>query len=226
MGHRTFGKEIPLKSYIGNNISKFVYRFILGRSFKDTQTGLRGLTKIFMKQCLTIKENGFEFETGQLAIAVNNSNLNIIEIPIQTIYIENNKATSFRPLIDSFKIYFVLFRYAFASLLTAIVDFIIFIIALHFGSSVFVANMLSRTASISVQFTLLDKIVFYTKAKMGRFILFISYVYIMGIISAWIQISAIENLNVSIISAKIIVEAILFFVNFAFLRTYIFKAKD
>ena len=99
-------------------------------------------------------------------------------------------------------------------------------IALSFGASVFTANMLARTVSIGVQFTLLDKYVFYTKAKIVNFILFASYVYIMGIMSAWTQISAIENLNMSVVAAKIIVEGILFFVNFAFLRLYIFTKKS
>jgi len=224
LGYRTFSKDIPLKSYIGNNISKFIYKIILGRSFNDTQTGLRGLSKSFMKECLLIKSNRFEFETEQLAIAVNH-NINILEVPIETIYIENNKASSFRPLVDSFRIYFILFRYGLSSIITAIVDFIIFMIALSFGTNVLVANMLARTVSIGVQFTLLDKFVFHTKSKILSFILFALYVYIMGIISAMTQISIIEHLNISVITAKILVEGILFFINFAFLRLYIFTKK-
>lgn len=225
LGYRTFSKEIPLKSYIGNNISKFIYKLVLGRSFKDTQTGLRGLNKSFMKECLAIKSNRFEFETEQLANAVNNQNIDIEEIPIKTIYIEDNKATSFRPLVDSFKIYFVLFRYGLSSIITAIVDFIVFSLALSFGYGVVASNMFARTVSIGVQFILLDKYVFYTKAKIINFLLFAGYVYMMGIISAWTQISATEHLNISTISAKILIEGILFFVNFAFLRLYIFTKK-
>ena len=224
LGYRTFNKEIPLKSYIGNNISKFIYRLILGKSFKDTQTGLRGLSRSFMKICLSIKSNRFEFETEQLALSVNHA-IDIIEIPIQTIYIENNKATSFRPLVDSFRIYFVLFRYGLSSIITALADFLVFMIALSFGVKVFMANMLARTVSIGVQFTLLDKYVFYTNAKIINFILFASYVYIMGIISASTQIAFIKDFHMHILSAKVIVEGILFFVNFAFLRLYIFKKK-
>ena len=224
LGYRTFSKDIPLKSYVGNNISKFIYKVVLGRSFKDTQTGLRGLNRSFMLQCLTIKSNRFEFETEQLALAVNH-HIDIVEIPIETIYIENNKASSFRPLVDSFKIYFVLFRYGLSSIITALADFIVFMIALSLGVSVFSSNMLARTVSIGIQFTLLDKFVFQTKAKLMKFVLFASYVYIMGIISAWTQISAIENFGIPIIAAKIIVEGILFFVNFAFLRLYIFTKK-
>ena len=224
LGYRTFSRDIPLKSYIGNNISRFIYKIILGHAFKDTQTGLRALGRELMKQCLTIKSNRFEFETEQLALATQ-QHIPINEIPIKTIYIENNKTTSFRPLVDSFKIYFVLFRYALSSIITALADFIVFSIALSFGAHVFFANMLARTVSIGVQFTLLDKFVFHSKAKIVKFLLFAGYVYGMGIISAVTQIEAIEKLGFPVILAKISVEGVLFFVNFAFLRLYIFTRK-
>ena len=225
LGYRTFDKDIPLKSYIGNNISKFIYHIVLGYKFKDTQTGLRGLSREFMKISLTINSNRFEFETEQLAKAVNNY-IPIVEIPIRTIYIEGNKATSFRPIVDSFKIYFVLLRYAFTSVITAFVDFIVFVLSISLGSNVFWANMLARTASIGVQFTLLDKYVFYSKAKLWNFVLFVLYVYIMGFVSATTQIELIKNFNFHVLTAKILVEGILFFVNFAFLRLYIFTTKS
>jgi putative flippase GtrA len=85
--------------------------------------------------------------------------------------------------------------------------------------------MLARTVSIGVQFSLLDKFVFYTKARLINFILFALYVYFMGTISALAQISAIENLHMPVLFAKIVIEGILFFVNFAFLRLYIFTRK-
>lgn len=223
LGYREFSKDIPLKSYIGNNISKFIYNVVLGKKFKDTQTGLRGINKIFMKECLSIRSNRFEFETEQLSLSV--GKYNIIEIPIKTVYIENNKASSFRPLVDSFKIYFVLLRYGLSSIITAIIDFIVFLIALSFGANIIMANILSRTVSIGVQFNLLDKFVFYTQSKWKSFVLFVLYVYIMGIISAWTQINMVNYLDISIPLAKVLVEGILFFVNFAFLRLYIFNKK-
>ena len=221
LGYREFSKDIPLKSYIGNNISKFIYKIILGKEFKDTQTGLRGISKELMKKCLTISSNRFEFETEQLAL-VAEKNINTIEVPIETIYIENNKASSFRPLVDSFRIYFILFRYLFSSIATAIVDFIVFMVSLSFGANIFTANILARTASIGVQFVLLDRFVFYSNSKFIKFILFATYVYIMGALSAWTQVGVVEHFGISVVLAKILVEGLLFFINFAVLRLYIF----
>jgi hypothetical protein len=223
LGYRTFSKDIPLKSYIGNNISKFIYKLVLGRNFKDTQTGLRGLSRSFMIECLRIKSNRFEFETEQLALSVNH-NINIIEIPIETIYIENNKASSFKPFVDSFKIYFVLFRYGLSSMLTAITDFIVFLIALQFESSILVANMLARTVALFVQFKLLNVLVFKTNATIKNFLFYILYVYLVGMISIFVQLQ-LSNLLTEV-QSKIIVEVALFFINFTFLRLFIFRHKE
>jgi len=225
LGYRTFSKEIPLKSYVGNTISKWIYKLILGYNFKDTQTGLRGLSRSFMKRCLTIPSNRFEFETEQLAIAVNR-HLPIVEIPIETIYIEQNRATTFRPLVDSFRIYFVLFRYGLTSIITAVVDFLVFLLSIALGANIFWANMAARTVSIGVQYTLLDRYVFYSNARWISFVLFALYVYFMGAVSAITQESLVHNLNFPIIAAKVLVEGVLFFVNFAFLRLYIFTTKS
>ncbi len=227
LGHRTFSGDIPLKSYLGNNISKFIYRIILGRGFKDTQTGLRGLNRNFMRECLKIKSNRFEFETEQLALSVRkNIEMNIIEIPIETIYIENNKATSFRPIVDSFRIYFVLFRYAFSSILTALVDFLIFIVVLQFGGNIFISNIVARTFATFVQFILLKKFVFNTRSGIKTFTLFYFYVLIIGGISSWLQMGISQGMGINEVSSKIIIEVFLFFVNFAFLRVFIFRKKD
>lgn len=227
LGCRNFSRDIPLKSYIGNNISRFIYKILLGRSFQDTQTGLRGINREFMRLCLTIKTNRFEFETEQLAIACRMIGLvDIVEIPITTIYLDSNKLTSFRPLVDSFKIYFVLFRYGLSSIITTLVDFIIFLMATYLGSGILLANLLARTASIGVQFNLLNKMVFQTNASIGKFFLFIIYVYIMGVFSSFTQSSITETFSISIISSKIIVETILFFVNFVFLRLFIFTLGE
>ena len=68
--------------------------------------------------------------------------------------------------------------------------------------------------------------VFYTKARITTFLLFVVYVYIMGIASAWLQIALRDNLGGSEIGAKLGIEFMLFFINFAFLRMFIFQNKN
>ena len=51
----------------------------------------------------------------------------IVEVPIKTIYIEENKGSHFNPLTDSVKIYAQFGRFIFASLSAFLVDIILFI---------------------------------------------------------------------------------------------------
>lgn len=112
LGYRTFEKNIPLRSFIGNKISIYLYYLILGKKFKDTQTGLRGLSKKIIKLSLSCSSNRFEFETEQLVkvVKLESEGVRIVETAIKTVYIEDNNSSSFRPVLDSFMIYRVLFR--------------------------------------------------------------------------------------------------------------------
>ena len=42
-GSRDFKRDVPLRSKIGNTISRYIYRFLIGLNLSDTQTGLRGI---------------------------------------------------------------------------------------------------------------------------------------------------------------------------------------
>ncbi|MBP5358965.1 MAG: glycosyltransferase family 2 protein [Treponema sp.] len=106
MGSRDFTLPgIPKASIIGNMNTNKIIRHIYGKNMMDTQTGLRGISKQLMSECLNIKFDRFEFEIKMLTLALDSS-IEIVEVPIQTIYdSEKNHATHFRPLKDTIKIY-------------------------------------------------------------------------------------------------------------------------
>lgn len=106
MGSRDFTLPgIPKASIIGNMNTNKIIRYIYGKNMMDTQTGLRGIPRQLMSDCLNIKFNRFEFEIKMLTLALDSS-IEIVEVPIQTIYdSEKNHATHFRPIKDTLKIY-------------------------------------------------------------------------------------------------------------------------
>ena len=116
-GVRAFDTEVPLRSRFGNTVSRHIYRFLIGIDLSDTQTGLRAIPRRLMELCLAIRANRYEFETEQLVV-IKAHRMPVREIPIQTIYIESNRDSHFRPLRDSARIYFVLLRYSIASIVT------------------------------------------------------------------------------------------------------------
>ena len=111
LGVRDFEKPgIPARSVFGNKTTSRVMSLLLGLKISDTQTGLRGIGVDFMKYLLTEKGERFEFETNML-IATKEKDIKIIEVPVDTIYLEGNKSSHFNPLIDSFRIYAVFLKF-------------------------------------------------------------------------------------------------------------------
>ena len=62
-GCRDFDRDVPFRSRIGNVVSRYVYRFLVGFNLSDTQTGLRGIPRRLMELSLGIRSNRYEFET-------------------------------------------------------------------------------------------------------------------------------------------------------------------
>ena len=126
LGSREFEGNVPLRSRFGNKLTKKVFRFFIGKSLIDTQTGLRGIPIRLLKEMLKVSANGYEFELEMLIVA-SKSGIAIKEMPIKTVYEDGNKGSHFNPIIDSIKIYFVFIRFSALSIITAVIDFMAFI---------------------------------------------------------------------------------------------------
>lgn len=224
LGAREFGPQTPLRSKFGNSISKVVYRFLLGLKLQDTQTGLRGLPVDLARHSLAIRSNRYEFETEQLALSAS-LGVPIEEVPIKTIYENNNASSHFNPLLDSARIYFVVFRYALSSMVTSLVDLVVFIGLIAMSLNVIAATLGSRTMSLIVQFALLRSFVFHTQAGVIRFVLFVGYTMLMGLISGALQIQFAGVTGLNVVASKIIVEVVIFVFNFLFLRDLLFSRE-
>ena len=73
------------------------------------------------------------------------------EVPIRTIYEAGNPTSHFNPLLDSLRIYFVLLRFSFLSLATAIIDNLVFVLAFFVLSSILYAQIIGRLVAVAVQ---------------------------------------------------------------------------
>ena len=113
LGVRSFSHkgEIPLRCLVGNIITKNLFKVVHGIALEDTQTGLRGLPKPLLKQLVALTPNRYDFEMDAL-ILFKKLGYPIKQIKIDTVYTNKNRTSHFRPIVDSFKIYFVLFREA------------------------------------------------------------------------------------------------------------------
>lgn len=109
-GKRIRNEKTPLRSKLGNAITRFVYRTITGLDVYDTQTGLRAFSNKLTPLMLEIEGERFEYEMNVL-LTCSSRKIKITEIQIDTIYIENNSGSHFHSIKDSFKIYKELLKY-------------------------------------------------------------------------------------------------------------------
>ena len=106
-------------------------------------------------------------------------------VEIQTIYFNQNRATNFNPLKNTSRIYFVLFRYAITSLITTMVDYLVFFIAYPMLQQILAATLLARVVALIVNYILLRNSVFHSQKKVSKtFSRYVLLVIIFGVISA------------------------------------------
>lgn len=100
LGVRTFGKDIPFRSRLGNLWTVIEFRLLTGHHVRDTQTGLRGIPLAFLPLLLNIPGDRYDYEIRMLANTVLRSN-SLIQVPIATVYENGNGTSHFKPLADT-----------------------------------------------------------------------------------------------------------------------------
>lgn len=227
IGGRQFEGEVPLRSRIGNWLTRILFRAMTGIKLHDTQSGLRGIPMMLVKKLLRIRSNGYEFELDMLLVA-QRLQFPIVETTIQTVYLDKNTSSHFSPIFDSIKIYFVLFRFTIIAVLSALIDYAIFM-AIYFllVPKVFLCLMVGRLISMIFNYINVRRFAFHSEQPHSR--TFPKY-FILAVISftlAYILIRGLMNsFGLDVVIAKIISELVLFIVNFLVQRDFIFRKKS
>lgn len=222
LGCRHFKGKIPLRSQIGNTITTGIFRFFIGLKVSDTQTGLRAIPTKNLKHLLPIKGERYEYETNVLLKAKNNE-WTISEVPIETVYIENNKSSHFNPLRDSMRIYFLIFRFFASSISSAVVDFTLFALFTRANMSIVDSVLGARFISGWFNFYVNKNLVFNKTVNVrAALIRYWALVFFIGAISS-VMVEAVQPVVASVLVAKLIVDSLLFITSFAVQREFIFS---
>lgn len=222
LGCRSFDAATPLRSRFGNVLTRQVMRWLTGLAVSDTQTGLRGIPLSFIPPLLRLNTKGYDFELDML-IQAKEHHIPIVEIPIATVYLENNKSSHFNPLLDSMKIYLVFLRFNLSSLLTAAVDYTVFSLCLLSGLTLPLAMTLGRGCSWVVNYGVNRRFVFRSTNGYERsIILYLFFEIVMAVLS-YIAIDVLfRYLAFNIYVAKILVETSLYLLTFTVQREIVF----
>lgn len=221
IGCRGFAGDVPLRSRLGNAVTQQIFHFVSGHLVSDTQTGLRAFPTALLPTLVGLPGERYEYEMTVLAHLCREGNFPK-EIPISTIYIDNNRSSNFNPLRDSMRIYFVLLRFYASSLISAGLDLGGFSVTFWLTRNVLLSVAVGRVSSL-INFALNRTLVFHSHGSITRalwryyglavVLAAVSYTFIR-VFSHWI--------GWNIVAIKVMVETILSLVSFSVQRTLVF----
>ncbi len=242
LGSRDFGKEgVPFKSRYGNIITRNVFRLLCGVKISDTQTGLRACSPALAKRFLSTKGDRFEYEMNML-IDCAEDKIPLVEVPIETVYIEENASSHFHPVRDSIKIYAVFGKFLFSSVSSFLVDIIMFTMVtwvirltvpewlttdvpyLKITAAILVATASARIISSLWNYLVNRKIVFQSNANGA--VTLVKY-YLLAIVILFLSAQGVSlfthltGWNSTIV--KIPIDMILFLISFPIQKHWVFR---
>ena len=231
LGTRDFsGKGIPLKSFLGNKITSFVYLLSTGKKCSDTQTGLRGIPRKYNRLCLNVPGDKYEYEMNFL-LEMGQNEIPFINVPIETIYLEKNASSHFNPIRDSALIYLNILKYSISSLLSAAADLSIFTIFanLVFGTGsmgILAATITARLSSGGMNFMINKFWVFESKRRTLNEAVLYFVLFCGQMMMSWLLVSSLSNLPLNLTLIKVIVDTGLFFISYQIQKNFIFIEKQ
>lgn len=229
IGSRNFNEsQVPLRSKFGNKLTIAILGAFVGLKVTDTQSGLRAFGKETMKRFLNVAGERYEYETNML-IDCKEGNIEIEEVPISTIYIRDNSLSHFNPIKDSIIIYKIFIKYIIASLSSFILDILLFTLLIKIFPSfkigiiteIVVVTIIARILSSIYNFFVNAKMVF-NNANRTSIIKYFILVVLQMLISAFMVSEIFLFTHISSTVIKVIVDAIIFIINFIIQREWVF----
>lgn len=103
IGERQVG-EMPGRSRLGNTLATGAIRWLHAHAPSDTQSGMRAFSRDFLEE-IARRITGSRYETEfQILLLALGKGKRIATVEIPTIYIDNNRSSKFRPVLDTLRI--------------------------------------------------------------------------------------------------------------------------
>ena len=231
IAERNSPAEVSFLARLAGSISQRLVKLFLGVPVKDLRSGLMAIpsaavptmastgwtgplqdpakTEFEMEMILAGKRGGFPIHSHMVYTGV------------------NGQGPAARMVLNSMSLYFVLARYISTSLLTAVVDNLVFVLCYPFVHNVLASIYLARLAAILVNYFLLRKVVFVSSDKPTRtFPKYVALVLFSGLIASLLINLFNAEFHTGIVLGKIIAELLLYMVNFAILNKLVFVHRQ
>jgi putative flippase GtrA len=213
---------VPFRSKWGNALTRAVFKAFTGAVVSDTQTGLRGIPRALMMSTFVSSLMGYDFEMDMLLRALQQG-VEVREVGIRTIYLDGNRTSHFDPLLDSALIYFVFLRHTLVSIMSAIVDTVVFYAVSRTAVSIFAGSIIGRLIGATFNFFIAKTVVFQSRRATKPE--FLRYLLLGGslLLISYLSVSFLtKRFGVNLIFAKVFTESLLFFPGFIVQRRLVF----
>ncbi|MEG1756357.1 MAG: bifunctional glycosyltransferase family 2/GtrA family protein [Clostridia bacterium] len=222
LGSRLFTGDVPFKSRAGNAITRFVFAVSTGVKVFDTQTGLRAFGVFRLPMMLATKGDRYEYEINVLLYATRN-HISIEEVPIETVYIEDNASSHFHPIRDAWRIYKMILLFVASSLITCGLDYVLVLVisavTQSMTHSLLISVVSARVLSSLVNYIINCKLVFNHRSKSS---ILRYYLLAAAILGANYALLLLITKVMPLAIGKILVELALYPLSFYLQRKYVF----
>lgn len=237
LGVRSFSGKVPFRSRFGNWWTRFFFFVATGLKIKDTQTGLRAIPASLLRRMLEIDGDRYEYEMAMLADAKNHPSPPV-QIPIETIYIEDNASSHFNPLRDSICIYSALLKFCVSSIGCFLLDNIVFTALLYVAgyvtdwkraTCVLAAIIAARLVSATTNYACNRNLVFRSSeaksVSFAKYWILVAAILSLGYLFTATLSRIVDAHGITITILKIIVETALFFLSYKIQKSWVFGAS-
>ncbi|MDQ1083117.1 MULTISPECIES: bifunctional glycosyltransferase family 2/GtrA family protein [Microbacterium] len=226
LGVRGLRGEVPLRSRLGNAAARGLFRLATGRRLSDTQTGLRGIPSDRLPWALGIPGDGFEYEQRML-LRLGPDQLAAHEVPIDTVYLDRNASSHFRPVRDSLRVLLPVLLFASSSLAAFAVDTVALLVLQALTGWLVPSIVAARVLSATANFVVNRRVVF--RARGGSMLpQAVRYgVLALALLAsniAWM--SFLTDNGLALLPAKVVTEGVLFVLSYGVQRALVFPRTD
>lgn len=226
LGSREQTKDSPIRSKIGNYITKKVFSISTGVDVEDTQTGMRVFHKSLIPELLNISGERYEYEMNML-LDFAKKGMKIKEYPIETIYINDNEESHFDTVKDSVRIYSQIIKFCGSSLLSFIVDFLVYSIGLLISGNILFSNAFARIISLHFNFFINKRFVFEegekSRLRGKEYLKYLGLAAFIFVMNTLILRGIVETFRINAYIAKILTEVILFTLSYLVQKKLVFS---
>jgi hypothetical protein len=202
-------------------ITASLFRLAVGQNVTDTQTGLRGFSTTHLDWLLDLKGERFEYEFNML-LEAKNVNYEIMEVPIETIYLEEKESSHFRAIQDSIRIYAPFLKFIGTSVVASLVDIIALFVLMALTKNLLLSVIGSRVISAALQCYLNANVVFNKTDAPLKSIMKYSSLVIVLLCCNYLLLNSLIKIGIGLLIAKILTEGILFVLSYRVQNNVVF----